>query len=270
MSVKSNIAVLKKLRDDYYRITLFKVMSTPDSDPDLPDNSKVCDDGGEAKQKRGARSEVKYSESLSRSRSRVYDLSICNDWEHFITMTIDGAKHDRHNLRDFSEKLMKWINNYNGRYNTRIKYLLIPEPHSTRPGEKEAWHMHGLVMGLPESHLKAFSVKDKIPEKMRKLIREGRALFNWPSYAEAFGWVSVERIAEPEAVAKYITKYITKRMGAKIAINDHVYYCSKGLKRARVIYKGGLMKELDADYVNKYMAIKRCRSLMEAAGYFRP
>lgn len=54
----------------------------------------------------------------------------------------------------------------------------------------------------------------------------------------------------------------------KIALNDHVYYCSKGLKRAETIYQGPLRKELDEDYGNEYVKIKTVRNKEEAQAYF--
>ena len=100
------------------------------------------------------------------------------------------------------------------------------------------------------------------------MLREGRQLYDWPAYADAFGWVSLERIINPEAVAHYIAKYITKRMGAKIALNDHLYYCSKGLKRAEVVFRGDLRQELNPDYINEYVSIKTVKCLDEALRYF--
>jgi hypothetical protein len=103
---------------------------------------------------------------------------------------------------------------------------------------------------------------------MIKMIREGRALYNWESYAAAFGWVSMEKIREPERVAYYISKYVTKGLGKKIQANNHVYYCSQGLTRAVEIRRGNLLKELDPDYMDEHFSIKTVQSLDEAMDYF--
>ena len=218
-------------------------------------------------QKITGNNDEKLRESLSRSKSKVYQLAVCNEWEYFCTMTIDGAKHDRHDLKAFRKKLSKWINNYNGKHKTSVKYLLIPELHKKDPN---AWHIHGLLMGLPEKHLTAFTLADKLPHTMRKLLKDGRKLYNWCDYAAAFGWVSMERVQNPEAVAHYISKYVTKNLGAKIELNDHVYYCSKGLKRAVPVLKAHLQKDLDPDFINEHIAIKTVHSMREVMEYFTP
>lgn len=64
---------------------------------------------------------------------------------------------------------------------------------------------------------------------------------------------------------KYITKDLTK---TRIGLNDHLYYCSQGLKRSELIYTGQLTKEIDEDYSNDYVKIKTLQSFDEAIGYF--
>ena len=36
--------------------------------------------------------------SISRSRQAIYELALCNDWEYFVTFTINKRNHDRFNL----------------------------------------------------------------------------------------------------------------------------------------------------------------------------
>ena len=72
-----------------------------------------------------------------------------------------------------------------------------------------------------------------------------------------------------ESVSKYITKYITKDIvKTRIGLNDHLYYCSQGLKRTELIYTGQLTKALDEDYSNEYVKIKMLQSFDEAIAYF--
>jgi hypothetical protein len=202
--------------------------------------------------------------SLIRSRGMIRQIALCNKWDFFCTMTIDGEKHSRSDLKAFRRKLSKWFNNYNTNRQTKVKYCLVPELHK----DGVNWHIHGLISGLPVSHLQAFTLQDNIPRKMKQMLKQGRELFNWQEYAIVFGWVSLEQIIKPDAVAFYISKYITKRLGAMIELNDHVYYCSKGLKRAEIVYKGKLRKELEPDYENEHIAIKTVGSMEAAMDYF--
>ena len=267
-------AILKKFRDDYYRIVNFKVLRKRTKNTETEQGCEVGSNASTSKKPKASikkrkkimgANEGKMYASLARSKARIREIAICNDWEYFITMTIDGSKHSRDNLGAFRKKLSKWLNNYNSNKNTNIKYLLIPETHKDRTN----WHLHGLLMGLPCNHLTKFSLDDNIPHKMRKLIQQGRTIYNWTAYAEAFGWVSAERINSLEGVAHYITKYITKRLGEQIELNNHVYFCSKGLKRAVELQRGRLNDRFDADYVNEHLAIKTVRGTAdEALGYF--
>jgi hypothetical protein len=261
-----NIATVKRFRGDFYRITLFRLLRKPTDDPGSYSGGNIG--GGNiiaepiAKVK-GAH-EKKLLSSLSRSRSMVFQYAICNPWTYFFTGTLDSTKLDRGNLKAFQRKLGKFINNYNSNRKTDIKYLLVPELHK----DGKNWHIHGLIQGLPENYLRPFALSEKLPRQIKKLLRGGRQLYDWPDYASAFGWASMEKIGNPEAVAHYISKYISKNIGNKLALNDHIYYCSKGLKHAEVIYKGYLQRELDPDYLNEYIAIKTIRSEKEAMRYF--
>lgn len=129
--------------------------------------------------------------------------------------------------------------------------------------------MHGLMMGLPSEHLHEFTESEKLPIKILIEIAHGHSLYSWPAYEKTFGYISISKIKNIESVSKYITKYITKNMfSTKIALNEHLYYCSKGLKRAETIYQGSLQKELDEDYGNEYVKIKTVRNKEEAKAYF--
>ena len=178
----------------------------------------------------------KLNASISRSRSKLFELALCNPWEYFVTITFDGGRIDRYDLPQLKRAFAKWINNLNSRSKdaTKIKYLLIPERHADG-----AWHMHGLFMGIPAQRLRAFSLE--------------------------------EPIRDLERCAKYITKYITKELGeSMIALNEKLYLCSHGLSRAAVVRRGPLACSFVPDYCNEYVALKSFppSALEEALGLF--
>jgi len=141
---------------------------------------------------------------------------------------------------------------------------LIPENH-----KDGSWHMHGLMMGLPIEHLYEFREDEKLPIKMLIEIAHRHKLYSWPAYAKSFGYISILQIISLTSVSKYITKYITKELlETRIGKNEHLYYCSQGLKRAETIYQGPLTKDLDEDFSNEYVKIKTVQSLKEATAYF--
>ncbi len=253
-----DIATLKKYREDYYKITLHKVIRRAGYEA-------VDGDAGQRKGKKNtADNEGKLGASLSRTKSTIFELAICNDWEWFATLTLNPEYHDRKDLRNYKKKLSTWIKNYNRLHQTNIQYLLIPENH-----KDGSWHMHGLMMGPPIEHLYEFREDEKLPIRMLIEIARGHKLYSWPAYAKAFGYISISKIISLTSVSKYITKYITKDlMETHIGKNEHLYYCSQGLKRAEIIYQGQLTKELDEDFKNEYVKIKTVRSLEEATAYF--
>jgi hypothetical protein len=167
-------------------------------------------------------------------------------------------------LNEFKKKLSNWINNYNSKKGSKIKYLLIPEMH-----KDNSWHMHGLIQGIPIEHLTEFEKTDKLPLKMLMILHQDRKLYNWQAYQKSFGFISMEKVLNAEAISKYITKYITKDIvKSQIKLNDHIYYCSHGLKRAEKIYTGELRRSVEADFENDYIASKTVRSIEEAREYF--
>jgi hypothetical protein len=230
--------ILKRLTDNYFKLSVLRTYREggwEDREPRKrhykPENIR------------------KLKESISRTRSTVFSLCLCNDFDLFITLTVSAAKCDRYDLEAYAKKLRKWLNNYNSRTGANVQYILIPEQH-----KDGAWHIHGLIKGLPESHLKLF-----------RKTEDGRTRYTWPAYEAAFGWGSLERIRDKEKCAGYISKYITKQVeNTTIKKHDHLYYCSKGLKRGEVVYKGEIRQAITPDYESEYAQVKRYHSL-EAA-----
>lgn len=195
----------------------------------------------------------KLDNNLSRAKSRIFELAYCNPWELFVTFTLDKNKYDRENLKKFNKDLSQFIRNYNRKYSLNIKYLLIPEQH-----QDGCWHMHGFIMGLPISHLKAFSLNEHLPYKILNRIKEGKRVFTWEAYAVKFGFADIEIIENNEASSKYITKYITKdTMKVTRELNAHMFYASKGLNSSVVIVKDLLANSItNPDYSNDYVSCK--------------
>ena len=252
-----DMATLKQYREDHFRITLHKVIRRAGYE-------SIDGESGKGK-KNTAGNLGKLEESLSRTKSTIFELALCNPWEWFVTLTLNPEYHDRSDLNTYKKKLSTWIKNYNRLHDTKIKYLLIPEQHQ----DKTTWHMHGLIMGLPEGHLKEFKEEERLPIAILIELKKGNQIYNWDAYQQKFGYITISKIRNAESVSKYITKYITKDLAeTRIALNDHLYYCSQGLKRAEKLYQGQLTRELDEDYSNEYVKIKMVRTFDEAISYF--
>lgn len=201
--------------------------------------------GIERKQKK---TPVKRSaESLSRTRSKVFELSLCNSFEYFFTLTFNPEKFNRANLKDCYSKVANYIKNYNNRKDADIKYLLIPERH-----EDGSWHFHGLMKNVPFELLHEFTPADwdlskgkRLPHRLIKSVKSGKKVYHWEYMTANFGWNTLEDVQSVMRVSKYITKYITKSMSDSLSSEPdaHLYYCSKGLARSRLCKQGFLIPQ---------------------------
>lgn len=176
----------------------------------------------------------KLNEAFCRAKSLVLQYALCNPWEFFFTGTLNENKFDRHDLDAYQRKLSQFIRDKRKEYGTRVQYLLIPEQH-----KDGAWHIHGMLSGLPGSVLRRFR-----PPEPSKLVNS--EYLNWPDYQEKFGFCSLGPIKHPVATSFYITKYISKELSHRDGdLGKHLYFHSRPLKKAEHVssvyfYNSGL------------------------------
>lgn len=186
----------------------------------------------------------KLRESIARARSKIWEYALCNDWDYFFTATLDPQKYDRYNLDKFHKDLTEWLYNIarkNKQYDGKIHFLLIPERH-----KNGAWHMHGLLSGVPASVLKPFRIGDRMSSKIAGLVRNGRTIYNWEAYQNKFGFCTLEKINNSQAVAKYVTKYITKDVSETVTdVGAQMYYHSRPLETAVKIKEGFMCSDIN-------------------------
>lgn len=201
---------------------------------------------------RGTVNDEKTEPSISRARSKIYELASCNDWDYFATLTIDGKKYDRADLDGFHKIFTQFLRNYGKKFETKIDFLFVPELHS----DGKSWHLHGFIKGIPFEQLERFKIGDKMGKYIAEKVGKGDTVYNWPAYAKKFGFCDLEPIVNSEACARYITKYINKALASSVKeMNAHLYYRSKGLKSAELLKKGLLIEEVQPDYVGEYCAV---------------
>lgn len=176
------------------------------------------------------------SNNIARARSRVRELALCNDWQFFVTLTLDKEKYDRYNLKAFQNDLTQWVRNQRRLKGCSFEYLFIPEQH-----KDGAWHIHGLVSGLSDTNYREFSLDEVLPEKIRAVLKKGEKIFELPQLSKKFGWTTATPIKNAEACANYVVKYISKDAEATataMAAGDHLYYASRGLRGKELLYSG--------------------------------
>lgn len=224
---------IHRYRDDMFKVVAFKGRRDPDAmyirDP-------------EAKQ----HNETKLDSNYSRARSLVLQYALCNPWEWFFTGTLDKAKFNRYDLDKFQLQLSQFIRDKRKAYGTQAQYLLIPEQH-----KDGAWHIHGMLSGLPASALRKF----RWPEP-KHLINSD--FMNWPDYQRKFGFCSLGPIRDPVATAYYVSKYVSKDLARRGGdLGKHLYFHSRPLKKAEKASDVYLFhQQLDEVCVNNYDFVK--------------
>lgn len=215
---------LKRFNESMYKLTYFK---TPVRQPGYEIKVKKARGSGESK----------LDNNLSRAKNKVLEYALCNDFEYFVTLTIDKNKYDRFNLKQYYKDFGVFLQNYNRLHKCKVEYIFIPEHH-----QDGAWHMHGLVKGIPKEHL----------------IKNEHGYLDWNYYRDRFGYISLDKVRSKVRVSKYITKYINKDMATSIReLNAKSYYNSKGLKTAVEVKRGTLCGDsIPFDFENDYVKIK--------------
>ena len=183
--------------------------------------------------------------NVSRSRNAVLGLGLCNPWEYFITATLDKRKYDRFNLSAWRSDFSQWIRNQRRLHGYDFKYVLIPEQHADG-----AWHMHGLVSGVPWNDLEKFKYKVHPLD----LVLGGYRYY--PAMTEKFGFNSFGKVKSQAAASRYVLKYIAKGLGeSDIDRGTHLYYASQKLNRPECIIEGQSTSFLGTpDFQNDYLA----------------
>ncbi len=221
---------IKKFTDTTYQVTKFKIAG------------ESC----HVKEKEVIENDAKLDNAFSRSRSMVYQYGICNPWDYFATLTLDPQKYNRFDLPKFKLDLGRFLCDLRSKYpdnENRISYLFVPENH-----KDGAWHIHGLIFGLPDCEIERFEGK-QYPKKLTE-----NEYYNWPSYQKKFGFVSLGKIKNHEATINYTTKYINKDIKAlRDQKGKHLYMHSNPLKKAEKISEVyGTYQELDKCITEHY------------------
>lgn len=135
---------------------------------------------------------VSRSDSLKRAKEKVFDIVKSNNFDMFVTLTLDPKKiANRYDPKLVSKKLKKWCNNCVERKG--LNYVLLPEHH-----KDGAIHMH-MLCSADKFNLEDSGLTDK----------SGRTIYNLKDWSFGFS-TAIYITGDIENTAKYVTKYITK------------------------------------------------------------
>lgn len=130
------------------------------------------------------------TDNMKRAKEKIFDIAMCNDFDYFVTWTLDPGLIDRYDPKEVSRKLKKFLDNRVQRNDAR--YLVIPEHH-----KDGAIHMHGLLSGN-------FEMIDSGHK-----TEAGQTIFNMPQWTLGYS-TAIALDDQKERVSRYITKYVTK------------------------------------------------------------
>lgn len=183
-----------------------------------------------------------------RAAARVRDIALCNQFTHFVTLTLSAEAIDRYDIKEALRKMRVWLDNRVRR--NGLKYVLVPEHH-----KDGAIHFHGFINGaleLVDSGTLSVpgSKKPRRPQSAKQLeawLAEGaKPVYNLPEWQLGFS-TAIGLYGDYEAAIAYCCKYIGKE-GEKIG--------------GRWYYSGGQLAAPEMEYCTLDF-----RSLEEAGGY---
>ena len=199
-----------------------------------------------------------------RAAARVRDIALCNQFSHFVTLTLDAAKVDRFDMSAVLHKLRIWLDNRVRRRG--LKYVLVPELH-----KDGAIHFHGFFNG-GVAYEDSGTVRvpgSKKPKRPRSeaqraawLAAGGQTVLNIADFDLGFT-TAVELYGAYEAAVAYVCKYISKGLGGGGGSAEYVPLSGK--IGGRWYYSGGDLQGPEVAYCDI-----ACEELAAAGGRLVP
>ena len=129
--------------------------------------------------------------SRRRAKAKIYDIAMSNNWDFFVTFTLNPDKIERFDAEKCMKSLKNWLDNRVRRHG--LKYILVPERH-----KDGGIHFHGFVAGgdlrpVDSGH------KDKL----------GHTVYNLDGWGYGFS-TAIRLYGDRRAACGYVCKYISK------------------------------------------------------------
>lgn len=153
--------------------------------------------------------------SMRRARAKLRRLALANDFEYFVTLTLDPARIDRYDPAAVTKALGRWCDNMVRRHG--LRYILVPEQHKDC-----AFHFHGFMAG------RGLKIADS------GITWDDRPVYNLPQWTLGFS-TAQQLYGYYHAAVGYCCKYIGKQNGER--------------PLGRWYYSGGALQEPTKEYI---------------------
>ena len=225
-------AKVKILPNDRYKITCFKHRGFQEKGYELRKSDFIeHQDVTKAPTEKNEAESRERTDSLKRTKDKIFEISLANHWKYMVTFTLDKEKIDRYDPKEVKKCVCNWLYNQSKRRN--LSYLVVPELH-----QDGAIHFHGLTNeALETTFSETFLIKGvkMKPIKETTLRKKGykptdeqvKKVYNVNNFPYGFT-TAVELDENCEGVARYMTKYITKDLHKFFG---NYYFCGGDVKR---------------------------------------
>lgn len=201
----------------------------------------------QAEQAQKQKEEYSLRSSVSRTRTKIEQLSRSGEFTHFVTLTYSPEKVDRYDYTECIKKFTVWLQNVK-RKAPDLQALFVPEFHTKNALKDEngnniyAVHFHGLI-----GHI------DGLTLDFYKMCK-GTAVYKLKDWD--FGISDVTAIESSAAICRYMRKYITKQSIsiARTHKGRHRYF-KTGLtppKETTALIEGRYKEKMTAEYIKRY------------------
>ena len=175
--------------------------------------------------------------SINRTKTKISDYVLCNNFSHFATFTFDpsnpkvNGEENRKDFKKMSSLLKKWLNteqvNHFRRHGRKFRYLIVPERH-----KNNAWHFHALLEGYQNETEGFYTRKNKYitVSELKKTKKDKNRKF---IVRYKLGRSEIAPIKDKTKMSSYIKKYITKELIQDK--NAKRYWASRNLKTPEII-----------------------------------
>lgn len=178
--------------------------------------------------------EKKRVDSVKRSRDKIFDLVMCNDWSYFFTGTLGDTPFDATSAKAALKPLQNWLSNAVSRFG--LKYILVAE---LQPVSKRI-HFHGFIndaLEMTDSGTKLYRhcpkpIKDTTALKRGYSLSDGNTVYNVPLWKFGFT-TAIKTYNGSQSCAQYIMKYVTKD---NKEVFGRYYWSSRNLCRSPNMY----------------------------------